>query len=462
MTVLKDLKEIMDKEYKSNREKNKAIDKILLADPDIMLWIDAYKEDTRTANKDKAQRVLLSVYRCFVGFLVSQEINLRLTIRNLIEEAREDESHSKGQRRIKDFYKWLIGIHVQGYAPRPEPVSLPSARTYSYARIRGWYSAHNIRFPKTLKAPKESGGTNVARTDRSVRVIQYDGKGFPQLYMETIQPFFNQLKTREQVLMGFMLTGGGHDLIDILKLKLETIRDSNNYLESQSYFLFSGVRQKTGESFLCPISKWATSLLDKYVSQHFTDDDPDETLVFQRLPDDKNNNRNHKELSPTIVSFNFKKAAIDAGFIVEEDEVTRRDPRKKKREYNPLRPKRMRHIFKTIAEKYAEKHNWKPNLLKYFMGHNQSVSDNYSENDAEAILIEYKKIEPYLSVEAVVAGTIEATRTVRMEERLKDIERINKILIERIETTEKNLADVTRIWVRPMMRDAFVGNSEEE
>lgn len=140
MTVLRDLKELMDREYKSSRERNKAIDKVLLADPDIKLWIDDCKDDTRTANKDRAEGLLLSIYRSFVEFLVSQEINLRLTIRDLLEEAEEDKAHTRSQRRLKDFYRWLIGVHVQGYAPGPKPISLPSARTYAYSRIRGWYS----------------------------------------------------------------------------------------------------------------------------------------------------------------------------------------------------------------------------------------------------------------------------------------------------------------------------------
>ena len=96
------------------------------------------------------------------------------------------------------------------------------------------------------------------------------------------------------------------------------------------------------------------------------------------------------------------------------------------------------------------------------MGHTQSVSDNYSENDVEAILFDYKQIEDHLSIEAVIAGTIEATRTVRLEERLEKVESENEFLKERLVSVEDTMKRIARNWGRPAMIRAFTGDSESE
>ena len=73
-------------------------------------------------------------------------------------------------------------------------------------------------------------------------------------------------------------------------------------------------------------------------------------------------------------------------------------------------------------------------FLITYMGHKQSISDKYSENDAQAILIEYKKIEKYFSVEVAIAGTQGTIRNSQLEKLEKDNKELNTKLDDLQET----------------------------
>lgn len=89
-------------------------------------------------------------------------------------------------------------------------------------------------------------------------------------------------------------------------------------------------------------------------------------------------------------------------------------------EHNPLRPKRMRHLFRTacdtagITELYTNA----------FMGHTNHQGQDYSELSKAKLELEYLRVESFLTVYGKVEESLEIKQDVRkLESRIVDLNR---------------------------------------
>ncbi|MHA2247403.1 MAG: tyrosine-type recombinase/integrase, partial [Candidatus Hodarchaeales archaeon] len=301
-------------------------------------------------------------------------------------EVRNTPLAKPAQLKIRLFYKWLIGKDTGDYEPTEKIISENTAKTMAYSRIRGFYSHNGIIFPKRFRAPEIESESKVDITDRKLRIIKYDNEGLPFIDDDMFQSFFKRLRFRDQVICACQVGGGGHDLVDLLKLTVGQVRDNNHYSrDGGTNFLWSGNRQKTGKQFKVPFSSSATTLLKDYVKRERFEAKDDE-LVFLKKEDE-----NGRILTPNAVGNNYKNALYQAFNITNGYN-----------EYNPLRPKRFRHIFTTICTKRASILNISPNMIRLWQGHASNIQDGYVENDWPTILRDYRKVEEYFQVLDVV------------------------------------------------------------
>ena len=156
-------------------------------------------------------------------------------------------------------------------------------------------------------------------------------------------------------------------------------------------------------------------------------------------------------LTPNAVANNYKKALYIAKGITNN-----------KTEYNPLRPKRFRHIFTTIAVKRANELDISPNMIRLWQGHGPNIQDGYVENDWESILRDYRKIEEFFQVfEVVKTDTDRDIEKLRIEN--KELKTKIISLETKIDGFHTRLETIMRNWVSSdVLRDAFIPREETE
>ncbi len=375
MVILREIKEWEGKE----------LNDVLMTQKHMKEWRESLEAHSRSGDFTKFWGMILGSMRKYMAFLCSNPANLVLEFSALVEEARDSPTAKPAQLKINLFFKWLIGKPAGDYEPTDNTIAESTAKQIAYSRIRGFYSHNGVIFPKRFRAPEIESESKVAISDRSLKIIKYDGEGLPSIDMDIFQPFFKRLRFRDQVICACHVSGGGHDLVDLLKLTVGQLRKDNHYSSDKLNFLWAGNRQKTGKQFKVPFSSSATKLLKDYVKQERSEAKDDE-LVFLKKEDEKG-----RILTSNAVSNNYKNALYQALGITNG-----------KKEFNPLRPKRFRHIFTTICTKRAPVLNISPNMIRLWQGHSPDVQDGYVENDWESILRDYRKVEPLFEVLDVV------------------------------------------------------------
>ena len=407
-------------------------------------WRESARANSSAVDFDGFWNGLLSGLRKYVDFLCSNPANLVLDFEDLVNEAYNHPTAKPAQMKIHMFYKWMLNQPAGDYVLKESKVKKTTAKQTAYSKIRGFYSHNGVRFPKRFKAPVDDNEFSVATSDRDLKVIIYDQDDKPVIDHEGIfQPFFKRLRFRDQVICACQMSGGGNDLVDLFKLTIGQVRAERNYSRDRLNFLWTDTRAKTGKRFKCPMSSSATKLLKDYVKQERSKAN-DSDLVFI-----KRKEKTGRILTPNAVANNYKKALYIALSITN-----------KKTEYNPLRPKRFRHIFTTITVKRANKLGISPNMIRLWQGHAPNIQDGYVENDWESILRDYRKIEEYFQVFEVVR-----TDTDKLVEKLTVENLEMKEKMEGLEDLVKELRrDMTVLgnWARPALRRAFTDDSEEE
>jgi len=336
-------------------------------------------EDLSKSTKDNYKVTL----RQYLDFVDSEEEEVGLTPDNLIEEARTDIKKTEG--RISNFFKWLQGQEVEGYTPRGKAMLQTSAHQRAYGYLRGWYCNNDIVFerkwirkiPKVTRlkeALKKDAVYSFFKVDEKRKIIYFD--------REPMQQFLSNLKLRDQTIT-LALLSSGQDSGVLFSLNIGDIREQQN-----SRIFWEGKRNKTQMLFRTFISKEATKLIRTYMKQERANAKDSEPLFVTSGNHDK-----LKRMTPELLSSIYRDAAKRMKIKWDNGEQ------------NPLRPKRMRHLFRTACDTAGV-----PELYQNaYMGHSNSQGQDYSELSPAKLELEYLRVEPYLTV----YGTVEENTEVK-------------------------------------------------
>lgn len=309
----------------------------------------------------------------------------------LIEEARENIDFT--QRQIDNFYLWMQGKKIESYGrgfiflksgeKKPIQVKSSTAFTRAYSNLRGFYVNNDIAFkrkwkkripkPKTKEAIKKDELYVFYKVDEKKKEIYFD--------RELMRQFLSNLKIRDQAIT-LALLSSAQDTGDLFKLNIGDITEQN--INNRIYW--KNTRSKTGVLFKTFFSKEATKLIRRYIDQEREDAKDEEPLFV--IPGDK-------RMKPVHLSSIFRDAAKKMGVKWGDGE------------HNPLRPKRMRHLFRTACDTVGVSELY----TNMFMGHKNSIGMAYSEVSKGKAELEYLRVEPFLTV----YGEVEETTEIKKE-----------------------------------------------
>lgn len=332
-------------------------------------------------------------YKSFLGQyleFVNSQVGLEptLTPDDLLEEARVDRART--QERIVNFFQWLQGNEIPGYRPwtvkgKSHKIRYNSARQRAYSTVRGFYTNNEITFPKNFRAPP-SREPDAIQQDETVPFFRIDEeKGTLYFDRSLMKHFLANLKLRDQAI-ALSLLSTSQDTGDLFSLSVGWARRQRN----RERFYWNGNRNKTGQPFKTFFTKEATEYVRRYLGQErreASDDDP----LFVTVGNSGLTSMRPKNLGDIYREVAKKMDLHDGG-----------------KYQNPLRPKRLRHVFRTACSTVYMDEGY----MNVFMGHRTSVSGRYLEKPTQVLELEYCKVEPTLTVfEASESSSISEVRT---------------------------------------------------
>jgi hypothetical protein len=289
----------------------------------------------------------------------------------ILEEARND--LNTAEEKLKNYYRWLMGEHINGYAVNPNKVLKTTAHERVFSKVASFFS-HNdyyrVRFsPAFTPSTDEISWAIQEDAKHPFTVETEDGEGTTFDKAE-LRRFFNALSPRDRA-VGLALVSSSHDSIDVLSL---TVNDFLNGIikNGESRFYWTGNRAKTHKPFQSFMSAEATQAIFDYLKSERPDAKPEEPLFTNKLG---------TMLDPDTLSDNFKNTAKAIGITW--------NPKCQ----SPYRPKRLRSIFETACDITKVP----TNFAKILMGHKRNVHEKYNQNIPELLLV-YKRIEPLVSI----------------------------------------------------------------
>lgn len=345
-----------------------------------------------------------SALKRYLEFLNSRED--QWTPDSLIEDCWQDDrglrvADPKGvmeaQLKIVRFFQWLQGEEVDGYPVCPKTVRASTARQIAYSSIKGFYTNNGVLFPKTFSTPAVEEGLAI-ENDESVPFFTLDEKE-RELYFDrsTMKHFLSNLKLRDQAI-ALSLLSTSQDTGDLLRLTVGWARNQKD----RSRFYWEGKRRKTHVPFKVFFSKEATDFVKKYLEQERKDTEDDEPLFamvhYQETDEIDPKTRKNKviktfeRLPPRQISRIFRQTAEKMG-IKNGD-----------RSQNPLRPKRLRHVFRAACTYSGVTEE---GYIHVFMGHKSDISNRYLRKPVGVLELEYMKVESFLTVYEVADSEIQ-------------------------------------------------------
>jgi|GEM_PF-5094124 len=378
----------------------------------------------------------------FLKFANCREgLKKKISIDDLVTEAKSDVK--KTQERFDLFYKWLQNKEVDGYALREKTMRESSAyqRTYSY--LLGFFVNLDIAFERKWRKsiPKITRVSEAIKKDKIYTFYDVDEKTRTiRFNRERMQQFLANLKLRD-VAITLTLLSSSQDSNDLFKLNVGDIRE-----QEINRIFWEGNRTKSSALFRTFISKEATKFIRKYIQQERRDaDDKEPLFITSGWKGEK------RRMTATNLSSVFREAARKMGIKWENGE------------HNPLRPKRMRHLFRTacdtagITELYTNA----------FMGHKNSQGQDYSELSKAVLELEYLRVEPFLTVYGEVEESLEIKEDVRkLEARIADlnrrIEQQNDVIGDLSRFMESKVESITRKLWEKWLREQEEADREAE
>jgi len=348
-------------------------------------------------------------------------LNKEVSIDELVNEAKADVS--KIEELLGLFYDWLQNKEVKGYRQRGKKMKESSANQRAYGYLRGFFANLDIAFERkwTRRIPKVERPKQAIKKDRVYTFYDVDEKTKTiRFNRELMQQFLANLKLRDMAIT-LALLSGSQDSGDFFKLDVGDIREQGG----KRRIFWEGTRDKTGVLFRTFLSKEATRFIRKYLDQERKNaEDKDPLFVYTRYRKRKQSEgkvrpvKVEKRMTPTNLASIYRDAARKMGIKWENGE------------HNPLRPKRMRHLFRTACDTAGI-----PELYtNAFMGHRNHMGQEYSELSKAKLELEYLRVEPFLTVYGQTEESLEIKEDVRkMEARIVDL---NKEIADHKRTTE--------------------------
>jgi integrase len=383
--------------------------------------------------------------RQFLTFVNSKEdLNEKISIDYLIAEAKSDVS--KTQERMDLFYRWLQGIEVSGYKRKRKPTRESSAHQRVYSYLRGFFVNLDVAFKKKWKRtiPKVTHVKQAIKKDQVYTFYDVDEKTRTiRFNRDRMQQFLANLKLRDQAIT-LALLSSALDSGDLFKVN---IGDAKNQSNNRIYL--TGTRQKTTVLFKTFISKEATRYIFNYIKQERQGADDSEPLfVYSR-------NGKEKRMTSTNLASIYRDAARRMGLKWENGER------------NPLRPKRMRHLFRTACDTAGI-----PELYtNAYMGHRNHQGQDYSELSRAKLELEYLRVEPFLTVYGEIEESLEIKEDVaklekivvklnrEVEEQKRTIESLSNLMENKVEEITRKLWDK---WLTDLKQEELFAIKAEQ
>ncbi len=365
----------------------------------------------------------------FLKFVNSKEgLKKAISIDDVVTEAKEDVTIT--QERIDQFYNWLQNEKIEGYPLREKTMRQSSANTRAYGYLRGFFVNLGIGFDKKWKKkiPKIERHKQALKKDKVYTFYDVDEKTMTiRFNREMMQQFLANLKLRD-VAITLTLLSSSQDSGDLFKLNVGDIREQND----KSRIFWEDNRGKTGVLFRAFLSKEATKFIRKYLEQerrHAEDENP--LFVYSRYEKKKIDGKVktvkvEKRMTPTNLSSIYRDGARKMGIKWENGE------------HNPLRPKRMRHLFRTACDTAGVSELY----INAFMGHSNHQGQDYSELSKAKLELEYLRVEPFLTVYGEVEKSLEVKEDVKkLERRILDL---NRTIDDLQHSLEGRVEEITR------------------
>jgi len=313
------------------------------------------------------------------------------TIDEVIREVKADTKLA--QEHIDNFYKWLQNKEVAGYQLRGKTMKESSAYQKAYSSLLGFFANLDISFerkwkksfpkPERRQAIKKDKLYTFFDVDEKTRTIRFN--------RERMQQFLSNLKLRD-VAITLALLSSSQDSGDLFKLNIGDISEQQN-----NRIFWEGYRGKSKVPFRTFISKEATRFIRRYIQQERRRARDEEPLFVYR--------KNKRMISDHLASI-YRNAARKMGIKWENGE------------HNPLRPKRMRHLFRTACDTAGITELF----TNAYMGHTNHQGQDYSEMSKAVLELEYLRVEPFLTVYGEMEESLEIKEDVRkLENRIAEL-----------------------------------------
>jgi hypothetical protein len=306
---------------------------------------------------------------------------MQKTSDELIEEALSDNEF--GEMHLSTYFSWL----------KKQGVDHNSAIIRAYGIIRGFYK-HNKITTQGWHTPRQIP-KGVEQTDADLPLFLIDSKTKKlDLNRVVFRRFLKELSSRDEVI-ALCLISTGLDDGDLLKLTLGFVREQD---PSHERIFISNFRLKTMESVKVFFSKEATKRLREYVKKERADGMDVDVIFTTSLSERKKqfklkykkeyHNLDYDLLNPATplsnmtLANNFRKAAERMGV------------RLQKTKQSPLRPKRLRKVFRDACQAGMIGDD----MANVFMGKADRSKKVYLGKSREELEIYYEMLEPFVTV----------------------------------------------------------------
>jgi len=369
----------------------------------------AFRRLKRQSKTKSLARGTYSMYKIWMPRFIDFT---RMNPDELIAEGMDNSDRSED--RLSDFYS-AISTKQLTYARK---VSNNSLRTCIFGHLRGFFTKNGVNTARWTTPILEIA--EVDQTDsRYPLFVKSKLTGKLDLNRDLLTKFFRNLNERDEVI-ALCLMSCGLDSSDILDL---TIADIEMQDEQERIFVTTN-RRKTSEMAKSFLSREATQKIRQYIRNHRKEADRGSPVFTISITAQK---QNFKDIHGRQATINDELEALPLGVgdvaknfrLVQEkiDIITEMGKQ------SPLRPKRLRKVFKTASTRAG----LDVDTIRVFMGQSGQASKVYLGKSREELESYYEMVEPFLTL----------YKNDQHEQEMNRLEKQNQELIKRIEALEE-------------------------